>query len=179
MRSWKEPWLRSRKTGVQILGLFLPGCRVSGNLGPLTGKMAVTMIPLSCGEDEVKHRLGVGDPVPSPSPLGPLGRWAPYGGGMGCICPAWRDWNGGRTTLGLVHFSGLLPVWVGVSEGSLERGECQAPGQGVCAGGASFWGSSRMALRVGGIHRGETPGPERAEDAWGCLSLARNALRYY
>lgn len=50
-------------------------------------------------------------------------------------------------------------MWVGVSEGSLERRECQVPGQGVCAGGAGSWGTSRMVLRVGGIHRGETPRP--------------------
>ena len=50
-------------------------------------------------------------------------------------------------------------MWAAVSEGSLESGERQAPGQGVCAGGASSWGTSRRALRVGGIHRGETPRP--------------------
>lgn len=49
----------------------------------------------------------------------------------------------------------------------------------VCTGGAGFLGSSSTALRVGGIQRGETPRPERAGDAWGCLSLARNVLRYY
>lgn len=74
----------------------------------------------------------------------------------------------------------LRPSRPGVpGEGDAEgRGTWQARGQGVCTGGAGVWGSW-MALRVGGIHRGETLRPERAEDAWGRLSRARNALRYY
>lgn len=114
-----------------------------------------------------------------------------------CVCPAWRDWNAGRTACTLAYFSAHIQTSslssVDVSEGKLRpaagpgpleretqtREEHGRPLAKVSAGGASVWDSSWMALRVGGIHRGETLRPERAEDAWGRLSQARNALQYY